>query len=85
MIIVDAWTQLAKDLVYTLNRLGQKNVVISLEPDGFLPSYIENPFLSYLGNRQKAGKPLFFNQVIVPEFWEIQGDAHRGWIRQQNK
>lgn len=84
MIIVDAWTQLAKDLVYTLNRLGQKNVIISLEPDGFLPSDIENPFLYYLGNRQKAGKPLFFNQVIVPEFWEIQGDAHRGWIRQQN-
>lgn len=85
MIIVDAWTQPAQDLVRTMRHLGRKDVVLSLEPDGFLPTSVESPFLYYLGDREREGKPLFFDQVPVPDFWEIQGDASHGWIRQRNK
>ncbi|KRM95062.1 glycosyl transferase [Liquorilactobacillus aquaticus DSM 21051] len=65
------------DLYKSLIAAGYTHPTVVLEDDGWLPVEIESPYSFFLNDRtttEDTRKPLFFNQVCVPKFWEIKGD-----------
>lgn len=81
--LFDVYNQESQDLHYSLTAAGLSDLTVVIEPDGFLPDGVVSPFTYYLG--YDRGKPLYFNQVPVPDFWEIAGSNQFGTINDLNQ
>ena len=81
--LFDLYNQESQDLHYSLTEAGLSDLAVVIEPDGFLPDGVVSPFTYYLG--YDSGKPLYFNQVPVPDFWEIAGNNQFGTINDLNQ
>ena len=81
--LFDVYNQESQDLHYSLTVAGLSDLTVVIEPDGFLPDGVVSPFTDYLG--YDSGKPLYFNQVPVPDFWEIAGNNQFGTINDLNQ
>lgn len=81
--LFDVYNQESQDLHYSLTATGLSDLAVVIEPDGFLPDGVVSPFTYYLG--YDSGKPLYFNQVPVPDFWEIAGNNQFGTINDLNQ
>ena len=81
--LFDVYNQESQDLHYSLTAAGLSDLAVVIEPDGFLPDGVVSPFTYYLG--YDRGKPLYFNQVPVPDFWEIAGSNQFGTINDLNQ
>ena len=81
--LFDVYNQESQDLHYSLTEAGLSDLAVVIEPDGFLPDGVVSPFTYYLG--YDSGKPLYFNQVPVPDFWEIVGNNQFGTINDLNQ
>lgn len=78
--LIDNYNQASWDLHYSLIRSGYDNPTIVLNDDGFLPDDVTSPYLFYTGFSEATGQALYFNQVPVPDAWEIRGDNSQGEI-----
>lgn len=79
--LFDTYTQDSWDLHYSLLVSGYNNPTIVINDDGFLPNDVTSPYLFFTGFDPRAEEtPLYFNQVSVPEFWEIRGNNSQGEI-----
>lgn len=78
--LVDTYNQSSWDLHYSLVRSGYNHPMIAIVDDGFLPDDVTSPYLHYTGFEGMEGRPLYFNEVRVPEFWEISADNSKGEI-----
>lgn len=76
--LFDYYGQESRDLHTSMKLAGLSQTTIVIESDGFLPEDVVSPFTYFLG--YETGKPLFFNQVPVPDFWEITGNNQFGKI-----
>lgn len=81
--LFDVYSQESQDLHYSLTAAGLSDLTVVIEPDGFLPDGVVSPFTYYLG--YDSGKSLYFNQVPVPDFWEIAGNNQFGTINDLNQ
>ena len=81
--LFDVYNQESQDLHYSLTAAGLSDLTVVIEPDGFLPDGVVSPFTYYLG--YDRGKTLYFNQVPVPDFWEIAGNNQFGTINDLNQ
>ncbi|MGJ5712467.1 accessory Sec system glycosylation chaperone GtfB [Staphylococcus auricularis] len=74
----DAQTQI---LYSTLKEAGHEDKTIVLEDDGFLPDEVSSPYRFFadyrIPNRQR---PIYFNEVEIPRFWEITGSNDHAQI-----
>ena len=70
--LYDRYSQESRDLHESLVATGLSQLGVVIDADGFLPDGLVSPFTYYLG--YEKGKPLYFNQVTVPDFWEISGN-----------
>lgn len=77
--LYDQYNQESKDLHTSLKVAGLSGDVLVIGSDGFLPEGFYSPFDHYVLEGE-TGKPLFFNQVPVPDFWEILGDNNSARI-----
>ncbi|MGT2915689.1 accessory Sec system glycosylation chaperone GtfB [Streptococcus dysgalactiae] len=68
------------DLDNSLNQAGFFGWSIVINDHGFLPSNMESPYGYFCGMLEQEGKPLYFNQVPVPEFWQIVGNNHQAEV-----
>lgn len=67
-------------------KLPCKAVVIN--DDGFLPDDVINVFEYFLGDfkeKEGFGKPRFFNQIKVPDYWEISANNNSGSIHDKER
>lgn len=76
--------------LHTSFKLAEKNYpVIVIDDDGFLPEDVISVFGYFLGDFKNGenipGKPRYFNQIKVPEYWEISGNNNGGKIHNLNK
>ena len=78
--VFDRFSRESQDLLYSLQRAGYRHPTIVLEANGFLPDGVESPFLYFLGRPTGEKRGRFFNEILVPDFWEITGDASGGRI-----
>ena len=68
---------------------GKDYPVVVIEDDGFLPDGVTSVYGYFLGEYPKGdkipGKPRYFNQITVPEYWEISGNNSSGRVHNLNK
>ena len=76
--LYDRYSQESRDLHESLVATGLSQLGVVIDADGFLPDGLVSPFTYYLG--YEDGKPLYFNQVPVPAFWEISGNNQSAHI-----
>ena len=66
----------------SLKLAGYQHLTICLEDDGFLPDDVTSPYQFFAQNPIKqSDKPLFFNEVEVPTYWEITCTNDMGEIK----
>ncbi|HEL2383838.1 TPA: accessory Sec system glycosylation chaperone GtfB [Streptococcus suis] len=78
--IFDTYHQASWDLHFSLLCSGYNNPTIVLEDDGFLPDDVTSPYRFFTNYDAVQGKPLYYNQVKTPAFWEIRGDNSQAEI-----
>ncbi len=63
-----------KALAFSLKQAGYSCPLISIYEDGFLPEGFISPYGSYLyGDQTYEEKPVYFDEIKIPKFWEIKG------------
>lgn len=72
--LYDHYNQSSQDLHYSLSQAGYEGPVVVVNDDGFLPEGVTSIYTYFCGMEPGQGKPLYFNQLPVPEFWEIGGN-----------
>lgn len=79
----------SRNLHTSFQQAGKRYPVAVIEDDGFLPEDVTSVFGFFLGDFKTAenipGKPRFFNQIVVPKYWEISGTNTNGKIHDLNK
>lgn len=55
------------------------NVVV-INDDGFLPDGVDSLYQYFLSTANYSGKPKYFNEVKVPDYWEISSSNNSGEI-----
>ncbi|MGT2832552.1 accessory Sec system glycosylation chaperone GtfB [Streptococcus halotolerans] len=83
--LFETYDQNSWDLHYSLIVSGYNNPTISITDDGFLPDDVTSPFLYFTGFSEASGRPLYFNEVPVPDYWEIAGNNTQGEILDYEK
>lgn len=69
-----------RDLYYSLKTAGFTGTGVVVADDGCLPEGITSPYSFFCGMEEGSGAPLYFNQLLVPAFWEITGTNTQGEI-----
>lgn len=72
--LYDTYQQYSRDLHDSLSKASMTGPTVVINDDGFLPQDITSPYSYYCGMETGQGKPLHFNQVPVPNYWEIAGN-----------
>jgi accessory Sec system glycosyltransferase GtfB len=89
ILLLDNYGEDSKKLHNSFKLAGKNYPVFVIEEDGFLPEDVTSVFSYFLGdfknNKNVPGKPLYFNQIKVPEFWEISGNNSTGSVHNLNK
>ncbi|MBL7573910.1 accessory Sec system glycosylation chaperone GtfB [Staphylococcus saccharolyticus] len=60
-------------------------MTVVIEDNGFLPNDILSPYKFFSQNTVTEEDPCFFNEVAVPEFWEIEGSNQSAVIKDKGK
>ncbi|PCF41244.1 accessory Sec system glycosylation chaperone GtfB [Staphylococcus delphini] len=61
-------------------------LTIVMNEDGFLPEAITTPYQFFANYQAKTtDKALFFNELSIPDYWEIEGFNDMAWIKDMGK
>ena len=89
VLLLDNYGEDSKKLHTSFLQTGKDYPVFIIEEDGFLPEGVVSIFSYFLGDFSKAknipGKPRYFNQITVPEYWEISANNSSGKVHELNK
>ncbi|MBF0787138.1 MULTISPECIES: accessory Sec system glycosylation chaperone GtfB [unclassified Streptococcus] len=81
MIALFDWLNPAtRDLYYSLKTAGFTGLGVVVNDDGCLPEGITSPYSFFCGMEEGSTSPRYFNQVVVPDFWQITGTNTQGEI-----
>lgn len=89
ILLLDNYGEESKKLHTSFKLAGKKYPVFVIEEDGFLPEDVNSVVGFLLGDFKEAkhlpGQALYFNQIKVPEYWEISGNNSKGSVHDLNK
>jgi len=89
ILLFDTYSEESQDLHTSFKMTGQDYMAVVLQDDGFLPEDVISVYSYFLGDFKNAegslGRPRYFNQIIVPEYWEITGTNVSGKVHDMNK
>lgn len=89
VLLLDNYLADSKKLHTSFKLAGKAYPVAVIADDGFLPDDVTSVFGFFLGDFKASpkvpGKPRFFNQIQVPEYWEISGTNSNGKVHDLNK
>lgn len=89
ILLFDTYSTESQDLHTSFKMTGQNYLAVVLQDDGFLPEDVISVYSYFLGDFENAegslGRPRYFNQITVPEYWEISGNNASGKIHDMNK
>ncbi|SEP55843.1 accessory Sec system glycosyltransferase GtfB [Ignavigranum ruoffiae] len=89
--IVDQFGTASRIFLTSMWQAGFNHPTLVLEDDGYLPENVFSVYQYFMGeidqnfnlNQQiRTARPLYFNEVPVPRFWEISADNHSGQIHE---
>jgi len=89
VLLFDNYLSDSQNLHISFKQAGKQYPVAVIEDDGFLPDDVTSVFGYFLGDFKGAknipGKPRYFNQISVPEYWEISGTNSSGKVHDLKK
>ena len=77
VLLFDYFNLGSRDLLASFSNAGYEIKAVCINDEGFLPDNVENVFEYFLGDisgGNNLAKPLYFNQIKVPEYWQISGN-----------
>lgn len=81
MIRLHEWlTPEVRDLHYSLEQVDIHEMTIVLNDDGCLPDGVTSPYSFFCEMEAGDTQAIYFNQLIIPEFWQITGTNTQGEI-----
>lgn len=76
----------ARELYSSLKIAGAKLPTFVLEDDGFLPDDIMTPYKLFSQYQpESSNRPIYFNAVPIPKYWEIEGSNESAAINDNGK
>ena len=82
ILLLDHYGQDSQSLHTSFARAGFSLPVIVIQENGFLPDDVMSVYGFFLGDFKEVmgeqAHPRFFNQITVPEYWEIKGSNISG-------
>ncbi|MDO5403439.1 MAG: accessory Sec system glycosylation chaperone GtfB [Eubacteriales bacterium] len=77
ILLCDTYSEDSRKLHESFMHAGYECPVVVIDEDGFLPEGVISVYGFFLGSFPKGknvmGKPRYFNQITVPDYWEISG------------
>ena len=89
VLLFDVYNQDSINLHTSFKLAGKDYLAAVIDDDGFLPEGVLSIYGYFLGEFEKServtGKPRYFNQIQVPDFWEISASNTGGKVHDLNK
>ena len=89
ILLFDHYGQDSQSLHTSFRLAGFNLPAAVIEDDGFLPQDVMSVYGFFLGDFQKAcgggAKPKYFDEITVPDYWEISGKNNGGRIQDMNR
>ena len=92
VLLMDRYSVESQNLLTSLKEAGWQGAAVVIEDDGYLPDDVISCYGSFLGDfkdcagrtdwlgQHLEGRPRYFNQVRVPDYWQISGRNTGGQI-----
>lgn len=81
IFLMDIVNEEGEDLLYSFRQAGYPVKAVSILYDGYLPAGVTSPYEYFTRTKKdKTPNPLFFNELPVPDFWEIKGTNEKGQV-----
>lgn len=86
ILLTDDYGRESKLLHESLIAAGIDVKAITIDDDGFLPDGVCSIYdiAMGMGENDSEGRALYFNEVTVPEYWEISSDNRVGKVHEYN-
>lgn len=88
VLLFEKYDTESRKLHTSFQRAGKQYPVVVIEEDGFLPEDIMSVYGYFLGDFKRTansfGRPRYFNEITVPQYWEITGTGAGGKIQDFN-
>ena len=89
ILLLDFYGEDSRKLHDSFKLAGKNYPVFVIDDDGYLPEGVTSVFGYFLGEFKAGenipGKPRYFNQITVPEYWEISANNSNGKVHDLNK
>lgn len=89
ILLFDVYNQDSQNLHTSFQLAGKEYLAAVIDDDGFLPDGVISIYGYFLGEFVKSdkvpGKPRYFNQIQVPEYWEISASNSSGKVHDMHK
>ncbi len=89
VLLFDDYQEDSQNLHTSFKLAGKDYPVAVIRDDGFLPDDVMSVFGYFLGDFKNStnnpGKARYFNQITVPEYWEISANNTSGKVHNLNK
>ena len=89
VLLFDTYSKESENLHTSFQLAGKNYPVVVIDDNGFLPDGVSSVYEYFLGDFMPSekipGKPRYFNQINVPEYWEISGTNSSGKIHDLHK
>ena len=84
IFLTDRLNEEAGNLMYSFARSGYDVQTVVSSYDGYLPEGILSPYGFYVNGKKepKDGYPRYFNQIDLPDFWEIESTTSSGEVHE---
>lgn len=89
VLLMDTYSEESKKLHQSFLLSGCECCAAVIEDSGFLPEGVMSVYGYFLGEFQKEPslpqKPVYFNRIQVPKYWEISGNNTSGCVHELTK
>ena len=89
VLLLDNYSSDSQKLHQSFQLAGYGYPAAVIEDDGFLPENVMSVYGFFLGDfktvKSLPGVPRYFNQITVPEYWEISGSNRSGSVHDKSK
>ena len=88
ILLLDYFNRGSQDLIVSFKNAKLDFQAVVINDEGFLPDGVINVFEYFLGDFKETdcpGKPLYFNQISVPDYWEIGGTNTSASVRDKDR
>lgn len=80
--LFERFNQPTETLYFSMMEAGLDHLTVVLNDDGFLPEAVTSPYRFFAENEIKDNDhALYFNEIEVPRFWNIEGDNNQAVIK----